>query len=78
MKGSLNDPKLEILGFNNYEIRHETYALTRIVYFVMTGKTKLETFKNKEFEKFINKGISDNINERYKNVAELRSSFLLW
>ena len=32
----------------------------------MTGKTKLETFKNKEFEKFINKGISDNINERYK------------
>ncbi|KAB2397465.1 MULTISPECIES: protein kinase domain-containing protein [Bacillus cereus group] len=75
MKGSLNDPKLEIVGFNNYEIRHETYALTRIVYFIMTGKKKLETFRNKEFEKFINKGISDNINERYKNVAELHNSF---
>jgi len=74
-KGSLNDPKLEILGFSNYEVRHETYALTRLIYFVMTGRTKLDSFKSKEFEAFIMIGISDNIDERYKSVEELRDAF---
>lgn len=74
-KGSLNDPKLELLGFKNYDVPHETYALTRLIYFVITGKTKLALFKNKEFEAFIMKGISDNIDERYQNVEELRESF---
>ncbi len=74
-KGSLNDPKLEIIGFNNYEIRHETYALTRLIYFVMTGKLRIDSFRSKEFEKFIMKGIADNINERYMDVEELRRSF---
>ena len=76
MKGSL-DPKLEILGFNNYEIRHETYALTRIVYFVMTGKTKLETFKNKEFENLLIKEFLI-ISMSVIKCSKLRSSFLLW
>ena len=75
MKGSLNDPKLEIIGFRNYEIRHEIYALTRLVYFVMTGRLRFNSYLNKEFEIFIKKGIADNINDRYKNVQELQDAF---
>lgn len=74
-KGSLNDPKLEVLGFGNYEIRHETYALTRLIYFVMAGRTTLGTFENSEFELFVHKGMADNINERYSSIEELRQSF---
>ncbi|KEF36926.1 protein kinase family protein [Schinkia azotoformans MEV2011] len=75
-KGSLNDPKLEVIGFDNYEIIHETYALTRLIYFVMTGRRTLGSFNRKEFEDFIMKGISDNIDERYKDVEDLRNSFV--
>ena len=35
IKGSLNDPNLINVGFENYEIRHETFALTRLCYFVL-------------------------------------------
>lgn len=74
-KGSLNDPKLEIIGFPNYEIRHETYAITRLIYFVMTGKIKIDSFKSEEFKEFIMKGISDNIDDRYNNAEEVLKSF---
>jgi len=74
-KGSLNDHKLQLVGFNNYEVRHETYALTRLIYFVMTGKLKLEKFRNVNFEAFIMKGIAENIDERYRNVEELQEAF---
>lgn len=75
LKGSFNDPKLELQGFANYEIRHETYALTRLIYFIVTGRRKLKSFPSAEFEAFVNKGIADNINERYKNTKELRDAF---
>lgn len=75
-KGSLNDPKLEVIGFDNYEVRHETYALTRLIYFVLTGRRTLGSFNSKEFEIFVMKGISDNIDERYKDVEELRNNFV--
>ncbi|MCQ5457041.1 protein kinase [Bacillus paralicheniformis] len=74
-KGSLNDPKLEVIGFDKYEAIHETYALTRLIYFVMTGRRTLGSFNSEEFENFVMKGISDNINERYKDVEELRNNF---
>lgn len=45
-KGSLNDHDLEVHGFKNYKITHETYALTRLIYFVMTGRTKVDKFNN--------------------------------
>jgi eukaryotic-like serine/threonine-protein kinase len=75
LKGYFNDPKLEYMGFHNYSIVHETFALTRIVYFVMTGKTKLDSYKSSEFKKFIEKGIADDYKERYQNVEELQSAF---
>ncbi|MGG3574600.1 protein kinase [Bacillus gobiensis] len=76
LKGSLNDPKLEIIGFDNYEVRHETYALTRLINFVMTGRRTVGSFKSKEFEKFIMKGMANKIDERHKNVEELRNDFV--
>ncbi|WP_312124142.1 protein kinase domain-containing protein [Lysinibacillus boronitolerans] len=75
-KGSLNDPRLEVTGFKNYEIRHETYALTRLIYFVMTGRLTLGSFRSKEFELFIQKGISENIDERYGSIEEIREAFM--
>ena len=41
-KGYFNDPGLVVEGFDNYNILHETYALTRILYFVLTGKTNAD------------------------------------
>jgi tRNA A-37 threonylcarbamoyl transferase component Bud32 len=76
-KGSLNDPKLNIVGgFKNYTTEHETYALTRLIYYVMTGRTVIDTkFKNKGFELFIKNGISDNFTLRYKNIQEMKTAF---
>lgn len=75
-KGSLNDPKLEIIGFDKYEAIHETYALTRLIYYVMTGRRTIGSFNSEEFENFVMKGISDNIDERYKDVEEIRNNFV--
>ena len=46
IKGSLNDPDLVNVGFGNYEIRHETFALTRLCYFILTGRTNIERQKD--------------------------------
>lgn len=76
-KGSLNDPKLNIVGgFKNYKLEHETYALTRLIYFIITGRTTIDTkFDNKEFEFFIQSGISDDLTTRYKNIEKMKKAF---
>lgn len=76
-KGSLNDPKLNIVGgFKNYAIEHETYALTRLIYFIVTGRTTIDTkFYNKGFELFILNGISDDLTIRYKSIDEMKKTF---
>ncbi|MBT7282884.1 MAG: protein kinase, partial [Elusimicrobiaceae bacterium] len=43
VKGSLNDLSgLKLKGFSNYSIQDETYALTQIIYFIMTGKQNFQ------------------------------------
>lgn len=74
-KGSLNDPDLELYGFSNYNIRHETYALTRLIYFVMTGKTIIEKLENSSYEKFIEHGLNKDLKNRYQNIQEIRTAF---
>lgn len=71
IKGSLNDPDLVNVGFANYEIRHETFALTRLCYFVLTGRTNVSKQKDGAIKDFWKKGTSTDINERYKSVDEL-------
>ncbi len=75
MKGSLNDPKLSVTGFKHYDMRHETYALVRLIYFVMTGRLTIGKYKSKEFQSFIEKGLSDSLNVRYQDVGELHVAF---
>jgi eukaryotic-like serine/threonine-protein kinase len=75
LKGVFNDPKLEIVGFHNYNVHHETYALTRLIYFIVTGKIRIDLSKSSPLSRFTAKGISDNPEERYGTVEELDSAF---
>ncbi|MGG4330412.1 protein kinase [Priestia megaterium] len=75
LKGSFNDPKLAFIGFKNYNISHETYALTKLIYFVMTGRLTLGSFENDEFKEFIDTGIADDDTKRYQSVEEMQKAF---
>lgn len=75
VKGSLNDPQLDVFGFKNYNIAHETYALTRLIYFVMSGRVKIDKFGDESLREFVMRGININLDERYKDIDELRVAF---
>ncbi len=78
IKGALNDPKLSVYehGFQNYNMVHETYAFTKLIYYILTGRTNgIKKHKNEMLNGFINNGISDNHKERYQNINELESAF---
>ena len=77
IKGSLNDESnLQIVGFSNYSIIHETYALTRLLLFVLTGKTNLEKVSNQLIKEFVLKGTSGNLSIRYQSIEELEKNFI--
>ena len=76
VKGSLNDPDLVNVGFANYEIRQETFALTRVCYFVLTGRTNISKQKEGAIKKFWNKGTNTDINQRFKSVEELYAAVM--
>lgn len=70
-KGFFNDPQLLTDGFSTYGIEHETYALTRLICFVLTGKTNVDKIRNKNILRFAQKGMSTNKMVRYKDVDEM-------
>ena len=74
-KGYFNDPILAVEGFNTYNIEHEIYALTRIVYFVMTGKMNTNNIVNQSLKKFVEKGLNPDRSERFKDVSEMKIEF---
>ena len=74
LKGYFNDPGLITEGFYNYGILHETYALTRLIYFVMSGKTNISNIQDVNLCTFVNKGLSNNLTERYQSVDEIISA----
>lgn len=55
LKGSLNDPALKVLGFGKYELRHELYAITLLLVFVLTGKLNWSKVKNPSIKEFMEK-----------------------
>lgn len=58
IKGSLNEiSRLQKKGFNNYDKSDEIYALSRVLYFIATGRTNLINTKCD----FLEKGINDNV-----------------
>ena len=73
-KGYYNDPSLVTEGFDSYSILHETYALTRILYYVLTGKSKTEK-SPENVRAFVDKGLSSDKSIRFKDVDELRLAF---
>ncbi|KNZ41682.1 protein kinase family protein [Acetobacterium bakii] len=70
-KGYFNDPALILEGFDNYAIVHETYALTRLIYFIMTGKTNMDSINNTNLKIFLEKGMSSNKQQRFQSIFEL-------
>lgn len=73
IKGSLNDPDLINVGFAKYEMCHETFALTRFCYYILTGRTNISNQKEGIIRQFWNKGTSTNRSERFQNVREVWS-----
>jgi len=74
-KGYFNDPALLVDGFDTYHILHETFALTRVVYYVMTGKTNTDGITNPKLKGFVTKGISADKSARFKSVSEMVQAF---
>lgn len=75
LKGSLNDPDLEITGFANYEIKHEIYALTKLITIILSGKTRYDKIEDLDIITFLKKGTSTN--NRFISLDELSTVFKL-
>lgn len=75
IKGSFNDPNLIRDGFSNYSLSHEIYALTKLLYFVMTGKLNMNDVKAEKMNEFLNIGMNPDKSQRYKSLDELSKAF---
>lgn len=74
LKGSLNDPDLIHVGFSNYEMCHETYALTRLCYFILTGRTNINKQKDGAIKQFWDKGTNLDRTKRFRSTDDLLSA----
>src|SRR5690625_386433 len=74
IKGAINDySDLKLVGFENYEIRHETYALAKVIYFILTGrKTNYHREDIEPLRNFTLKAIGDKDN-RFNNVNDMKN-----
>lgn len=76
IKGSLNDESnLRVIGFANYSMLHETYALTRLVLYILTGKSNLDKVNDNNIRNFVLKGTNGDLSKRYTNVNEIAKEF---
>ena len=77
LKGSLNDPALKVLGFGNYELRHELYAITLLLVFVLTGKLNWAKVKEVPIQEFMRKGTNPDMDKRFQTLDELQQGIRL-
>ena len=70
-KGYFNDPNLFMEGFCEYNKLHETYAITRLIYYIMTGGTNTSNIKEPNLKDFINKGLAVETTDRFQDVDEI-------
>lgn len=75
IKGSLNDSNLKVIGFSNFSIEYETFALTRLVLYVMTGLQNIEKIRDAKIKQFVLKGLDPNVGNRYHSVEEIKVAF---
>lgn len=76
-KGYFNDPELRLEGFNTYCVIHETYAITRLIFFILTGRTNTEKIDNPLLKQFVLKGLNADKSKRFQDIDELISTFNL-
>lgn len=78
VRGYFNDvSSLSTEGFKNYNKQYEYYALSKLIYFVLTGRYKnMNKFYFPKLKEFMEKGLNSNHNLRYKAIAELKAAFL--
>ena len=78
VRGYFNDvSSLSTEGFKNYNKQYEYYALSKLIYFVLTGRYKnMNKFDFPKLKEFMEKGLNSNHNLRYKAIEELRAAFL--
>lgn len=74
-KGYFNDPSLILDGFETYNMLHETFALTRIIYYVLTGKTNTDNISNPKLQSFVHKGLNADNSKRFQNTSEMIQAF---
>ncbi|PHV57634.1 serine/threonine protein kinase [Streptococcus macedonicus] len=77
IRGAFNDYSgLQRVGYSNYNFYFEGFALSKLLYFILTGRYKDFTkFEYSNLEKFINKGTNPNLNQRFSNIHELKMAF---
>ena len=76
-KGAINDySDLDLVGFENYEIRHETFVLAKVIYYILTGReANYHREENEQLKKFILKAIGEK-EYRFDNVADMKNLLL--
>ena len=74
-QGSLNDPQLKFIGADKYTIQHEIYALTQVIFYIMTGRKNISNNKNTDIKKFIDLGMHPDLSKRLKSLDELYRLF---
>ena len=74
-KGWFNDPSLLTDGFASYDMCHEVFALTRIVYYTITGRINTEKIENESLSDFVRKGLNTDKSIRFKDIEDMRNAF---
>lgn len=74
-KGYFNDLSLQLDGFASYSMLHETYAITRLIYFIISGKINTDKIDNQEVKDFVMTGMNPEKTKRFKSVEELEKVF---
>ena len=54
---------------------HETYAITRLIYFIISGKINTDKIDNQEVKDFVMTGMNPEKTKRFKSVEELEKVF---
>ncbi len=74
-KGAYNDPELRRIGFSNYTMRHEIYAITLVLYYVMTGRHRIDNIRDSRIKEFVERGTNSDTTCRYPTIEELSLAF---
>ncbi|HHV3593631.1 TPA: protein kinase family protein [Streptococcus agalactiae] len=77
IRGAFNDYSgLQRVGYSNYNFYFEGFALSKLLYFVLTERYRNFTkFEFSNLEEFVNKGTNPDLYQRFNNIHELKNAF---